>query len=182
MPQVSQQGGFLKPEKVVNQMGVIQPGMSISDFGSGSGYFTIPIAKLVGKDGKVYAFDVLGDALEALESKAELAGLFNIETRRVNLEKSEATGLNDQSQDCVLLSNILFQSQKKGAILEEAVRILRSDKYLIVVAWEPDTAVGPSEGWRISREESRKLLKDKGLKEHKEFEGGRYHYGLVYRK
>jgi ubiquinone/menaquinone biosynthesis C-methylase UbiE len=182
MPQASKQGGFLKPEKIVNQMGVIKPGMTISDFGSGSGYFTIPMAKLVGKDGKVYAFDVLEDALEALESKAELAGLFNIETRRVNLEKPKATGLNDNSQDCVVLSNILFQSQKKEDILKEAARILKPDKYLIVVAWEPDTAVGPSEGWRISKKEAKNLLKEKGLNHYKDFEGGRYHFGLVYQK
>lgn len=163
-------------------MGVIKPGMTISDFGSGSGYFTIPMAKLVGKDGKVYAFDVLEDALEALESKAELAGLFNIEIRRVNLEKPKATGLNDRSQDCVVLSNILFQTQKKEQMLAEAARILKPEKYLIVVAWEPDTAVGPSEGWRIEREEAKKLLEKQDLNHYKEFEGGRYHFGLIYRK
>lgn len=182
MPQASKQGGFLKPEKIVNQMGVIEPGMTISDFGSGSGYFTIPMAKMVGKDGKVYAFDVLEDALEALGSKAELAGLFNIETRRVNLEEPKATGLNDESQDCVVLSNILFQSQKKEKMIAEAKRILKPEKYLIIVAWEPDTAVGPSEGWRINREKAKEILEKQDLNQYKEFEGGRYHYGLVYQK
>lgn len=178
----SKKGGFLKPEKIIRQVGVIKPGMIVADFGSGSGYFTIPIAKIVGKDGKVYAFDVLEDPLKALRSKAELEGVFNIETKRVNLEAPQATGLRRGSQDCVLLSNILFQTQEKESIIKEALRVLSPGGFLVLIAWEPDTAFGPTGGWRISEQDARQLLEEQGLEHYKDFPGGQYHYGLVYKK
>jgi len=37
-------GGFMNPDIIVESFG-LQPGMKVADFGSGSGYFTILIAK-----------------------------------------------------------------------------------------------------------------------------------------
>lgn len=175
-------GGFLKPKKIIHHMGVIKPGMRVADFGSGSGYFTIPMARMVGEDGRIYAFDVLPDALEALKSKAQMEGVFNIKTKRVNLEIPQATGLNDACQDVVLLSNILFQSQKKEEIVTEAARILKPNGFLVLIEWYPDTTFGPTEGWRISEEDAKKLLESQGLQFYKSFPADQYHYGLVYKK
>jgi len=42
------------PETILSEAGV-KPGEVVADIGCGTGYFTIPLAKHVGKRGKVYA-------------------------------------------------------------------------------------------------------------------------------
>jgi ubiquinone/menaquinone biosynthesis C-methylase UbiE len=58
----------------------LQPGMVVGEAGAGSGYFTLPMAKRVGKDGIVYANDIDRRALASLETHAKRAGLANVRT------------------------------------------------------------------------------------------------------
>src|SRR3990167_7199549 len=111
-------GGFLNPDSIVNEFGV-REGMNIADFGSGAGYFPILMAERAGKEGRVYALDIMESALDSVREKAKAAGLENIEMIRTNLEVVGSSGLADQSQDIVLLANILFQSDKKSDIVKE---------------------------------------------------------------
>jgi len=57
----------------------IRRGQSVLDFGCGSGTYTIPAAKIVGEQGRVYALDKDKEALDELMQKAESTGLRNIE-------------------------------------------------------------------------------------------------------
>src|SRR3989338_92037 len=128
-------GGFLNPELIINEFGIM-PGMSIGDFGSGAGYFTILMAERVGREGRVYALDIMESALDSVREKARAVGLENIEAIRTNLEVLGSSGLSDQSQDIVLLANILFQSEKKVEIIREAKRVLKDNGSLIIIDWK----------------------------------------------
>lgn len=57
-------------EKVLIGIG-IEKNQKVLDFGCGSGAYTIPAAKLVGKKGKVYALDKDAEALKTLKEKAK---------------------------------------------------------------------------------------------------------------
>jgi len=65
-------------EKVFKDIG-IKKGSIILDFGCGSGNYTIPAAKTVGKKGKIYALDKDRTDLSKLMQKAKLFGLENVE-------------------------------------------------------------------------------------------------------
>ena len=54
--------------KMLSEVGIGE-GQSILDFGCGSGTYTIPAAKLVGRNGRVYALDVSQGALEKLSEE-----------------------------------------------------------------------------------------------------------------
>ena len=175
-------GGFINPQKVIDQIGLKQ-GMKIADFGCGHGYFTLPVAKIVGNKGRVYAIDVLLEALEAVRSCAQLEGAVNIETVRGNLELPGGSGLPDSSMDMVLLHNVLFQSQKKPAIIREAKRALKLGGAFVLVDWRPDSVfLGPQNGWRMSFDEARVLAQEQGFVFNKIFDAGEFHYGLMFIK
>ena len=118
--------GFLNPDIIVGEFG-ISPGMNIADFGCGAGHIGILVAQRVGKDGHVLALDIMEDKLDSFKAQAKAVGLENIETKRANLEIVGNTGANDESQDMVILINILFQSNKKQDILKEAKREVLED-------------------------------------------------------
>ena len=175
-------GGFINPEKVIGQLG-LKPGLAVADFGCGHGYFALPVAKAVGKEGRIFAIDVLSEALEAVRSRAQLEGIANIETIRGNLEAPGGSSLPDVAVDLVLLHNVLFESQKKAAIIKEAKRVLKTGGLFILIDWRKDNpSLGPQAGWRISLDEAKALAQEEGFVFNKVFDVGQYHYGLMFIK
>ncbi|MCX6743134.1 MAG: hypothetical protein NT116_02750, partial [Candidatus Parcubacteria bacterium] len=70
---------FLKPQEVLAKVPLTE-GMKVADLGCGNlGYFVIPAAKLIGKEGIAYAVDILKPVLEGVRSRAKLEGITNLE-------------------------------------------------------------------------------------------------------
>ena len=176
----SSQTGFFSPEKILDQI-EIRDQMEAADFGCGHGFFSVPLAKRTPK-GRVYAIDVVGEALEAVESRAALEKIDNIKTIQANLENFGSSKLKDNSIDIVLLRNILFQSRKKEAIIAEAKRVLKKDGKMAIVEWKMDSARAPKEGWLIEKEEVKKMAESGGLNFKKELVLDAHHYGLIFVK
>ena len=57
----------------------LQPGMQICDLGCGNGYWTLPMARVVGPMGKVYAVDIQPEMLQQLKARLGRARLRNVE-------------------------------------------------------------------------------------------------------
>ena len=175
-------GGFLNPDMVINEFGLRQ-GMSVADFGSGAGYFTIIMAARVGREGRVYALDIMESALDSVREKARAVGLENVEAIRTDLEVVGSSGLSDQSQDMVLLANILFQSDKKAEIVREARRTLKDGGSLIIVDWKKGAGgFGPPDNLRTDETAMHSLAVGEGLVFERAFDAGQFHFGIVFRK
>ena len=58
----------------------IGPGDSVADIGAGTGYFSLPMARMVGDAGTVYAVDIQPEMLAIVENRAGSEGVTNIET------------------------------------------------------------------------------------------------------
>ena len=175
-------GGFMNPEKIVNAFG-IKEGMIIADFGSGAGYFTILLGQRVGSGGKVFALDIQELSLDNVRVKAKAAGLENIETIRSNLEVPGSSSLPDISQDMVLLANILFQSEKKAEIIREAIRVLKSGGFLVVIDWKRSAGgFGPPDNLRTDEIAMRSLILGEGLVFENDIDAGQFHYGMKFKK
>lgn len=170
---------FLNPEKVLDELD-LREGMVAAEFGCGSGGFTIPLAKRL-EGGRVYGLDLQEEALSALKGKLEMEGLPNVETRRCNIEAPEGSTLPANSLDLVLIPNVLFQVDDKEQVLKEAKRLLREGGKILIVDWLPKAPFGPQNN-RISPDDLKKIGKDLNLKIEKEFEAGKYHYGLIFIK
>lgn len=175
-------GGFLHPERIVGYF-EIRPGMIVADFGAGGGYFSIPLARLVGEHGKVYSIDVQKPALDLIRSKAEIEHLRNIETVWADLELAQGSRLASSSCDLVVVSNILFQVQNKAAVISESSRVLKSGGRLVILEWdEMPFSGGPPQDLRVSKSLAKRLAAEGGFQIGKEFEAGSHHYGLMFVK
>jgi len=113
----------------------ITKGQTVLDFGCGSGTYTIPVAQIVGKKGKVYALDKDKHALDNLMKKAQLARLENIGKM---ITSGELTiELPDKSVDVTLLFDVFHryyfpQMSDRKRLLDEIYRITKTGGFVSV--------------------------------------------------
>ncbi|MEF3691872.1 MAG: class I SAM-dependent methyltransferase [Candidatus Moraniibacteriota bacterium] len=169
---------FVSPEKIIKIAG-IKSGDKVADFGCGAGYFSLPAAKTVGEAGQILAFDVLPSAIEALESRASTDGIDNITVKRVNLEKENGTGLEEESVDWVIVKDVLFQNKRKQNILHEAKRILKKGGNILVMEWNENLKLGPDGDFRIDAKELVEIIFAEGFVFKKKVDAGDYHYVII---
>jgi len=173
---------FVDPQSIIDQL-EISLGMTVADFGCGAGFFSLPIAKKVGEEGRVYALDVIPAKLESVESQAKTLNLTNIIAQRVNLEVPEGSKLGAESVDWVIMKDILFQNKGKDKILEEAKRVLKKGGQALIIEWnKEDTNIGPEKELRIFKETLVDLARKNGWTVNKEIEVGDFHYSLILKK
>lgn len=120
-------------EKVLKEVG-IKSGQIVLDFGCGSGNYTIPIAKIVGETGRVYALDKDKWSLDKLMHRTKSAGLKNIE--RTKTSGGVKLPLEDESVDVILFYDVLhsyyFTQAERKKLLEEANRISKPNAIISV--------------------------------------------------
>jgi ubiquinone/menaquinone biosynthesis C-methylase UbiE len=171
--------GFLNPKEILNQLD-LKKEMTAADFGSGSGGWAIPLAKIL-KDGKVYAIDILEEPLSALKNKSGIEGIDNIEIIRADVESKEGLKLKDNILDLALMTNLLFEMKNKERVIKEAKRVMKKSGKMLIIDWLPESVLGPEKA-RVSPEEIKKIAKELNLQLEKEFRAGNYHFGLVFSK
>lgn len=116
------------PEKILGEY--VKTGMKVVDFGSAMGWFSLPMAKMVGETGKVYCFDIQPQMLAKLNSRAEKAGVgASIELRLIEKNKEVFSDINGTIEFALLcavahevpnqqeLFNNLFSLLKPGGNL-----------------------------------------------------------------
>jgi demethylmenaquinone methyltransferase/2-methoxy-6-polyprenyl-1,4-benzoquinol methylase len=118
-----------KPEKLLRGAGV-EHGQVVLEVGCGTGFFTLPAARMVGETGRLIAMDPMSDFTDRVKKKTRDAGLDNVEiVRRDALN----TQLDDASIDVVLLFGVVpFPTLPLGRLLPEMHRILKTDGTLAV--------------------------------------------------
>jgi len=105
----------------------------VLDFGCGDGPYTIPAAKVVGKEGKVYAIDKDVESINKLMKIAKTKDLQNIIPLHAKSEELKIN-LESESIDVVLLYDILhyMENLERKKIYEEIYRILKTSGFLSV--------------------------------------------------
>lgn len=158
--------------------------MNLADLGCGpNGYFVIPMAKMIGPGSKVYAVDIIKNALESLKNRANLIGLSNIITVWSNLEKVGAAIVPRGTIDICFIVNTLYQSNQHREILIESASLLKPNGKIVIIDWDRKTGGGgPLEYQRVSKEGLIKLASELSLKPIKDFMASKYHFGLILAK
>lgn len=162
----------------------IEEGQKVAELGCGNfGFFVWPMAKMVGRNGLVYAVDILKSTLEEIKRQALKENSPQIKTVWSNLEIFKATNIETSSLDCALLVNVLYQSDKKTEIIREAIRLLKRNGKLLIVEWEnTDSPLGPKSEKRVKLDSLKFAAPKLGLDIKEIFVAGPYHYGIVLTK
>ena len=107
----------------------IGPGMIVADYGCGPGSFTIPAARIVGENGRVYAIDIHPLAISSVRERADKNGLRNVEAILV---QGYDTGIVSASVDRVLLIDTIHRIEDTDALFREVHRVLKPDGLLFM--------------------------------------------------
>ena len=111
----------------------IEPGQTVLDVGCGTGFFTVPAAKLIGDQGCLVAMDVLSDYIERVSKKVQAAELKNV---RVVQRDAMDTGLDAESIDTVLLFSVIpSPTLPLDRFLPEMHRVLKPEGTLAVTTF-----------------------------------------------
>lgn len=108
----------------------IRPGMTVADIGAGEGYYTVRLAKRVGKRGRVLAEDILPEVIEALSRRITREDWDNIS---VKLGAAEDPKLPENSFDRILMIHMYHEIAEPYAFLWHLSPALKPDGELIVV-------------------------------------------------
>lgn len=183
MSQTYSDNQFLDQRLIIEKVG-IEKGMKVAELGCGStGFFIFPLAQIVGKEGAVYAVDILKSALESVKSKATINNLKQIKTVWSNLEIFNATAIETESLDVIFLVNTLHQSQKRVDVIREARRMLKRNGKLLIVEWnDSDLPAGPPPENKVKIDLLKNGMQKLGMRLEEEFSAGNYHYGLIFIK
>jgi arsenite methyltransferase len=121
--------------------GVIRPGDTVLDVGSGSGTDVLIAAALVGSAGRVIGLDITAAMRRKLETNARAMGATNVEVVEGNAEEIP---LPDGSVDVVTSNGVINLVPDKGRAALEIARVLRPGGRLqvadIVVRTPPSEA------------------------------------------
>lgn len=118
------------PAKVVGKY--IKEGDTVIDLGCGPGYFTIPMAKMIGKQGKIIAVDLQKEMLAKLKKKATAKNV----TDRITYHLCEKEHINlnlNQKADFILAYYMVHETPNPDIFFKEAKSLLKTGgKFLIV--------------------------------------------------
>jgi ubiquinone/menaquinone biosynthesis C-methylase UbiE len=118
---------FQDPYKMLSPY--IRPGDTVVDIGPGKGYFTLPLCKLAGREGRVIAADIQEKMLNALMRRASRAGLD--ENLTTTLSKPNDFCL-DVKADFVLAFWMMHEVPDINQFYENARRIMKPDASFLI--------------------------------------------------
>ena len=124
-----------RPTRVVKVNEVIEklrlkPGDIVADIGSGSGTFSIPMAKAIAPNGILYAVDIDQKMLDYVAEKAKKEGLTNV---RTVLGKYEDPLLPVKDVDVAFYHRALHMIEKRQAHLNNTAKYLKPDGRIVVI-------------------------------------------------
>lgn len=145
------------PPAFLQQFGV-RPGQTALDLGSGPGFWTLPLAGIVGPTGKVWALDVSQEMLETLAEQQPPAHVFPL------LGELPAIGLETDTVDFIFAA-FVYHEVEGDRLAAEMLRVSRPGGQVAILEWRPDGAhqSGPPQHHRIWPDEVKRALREAGF-------------------
>src|SRR4051812_36713439 len=116
--------------ETVMRLGEVHPGMYAADIGAGEGYYTVRLAPLVGKKGRVLAEDIVPATRDALARRVQRESLDNV---AVKLGRPEDPLLPDRSFDRIFMIHMYHEIERPSEFLWHLRDDLKPEGRVVVV-------------------------------------------------
>ncbi len=158
----------------------IRKGDVVADIGAGSGYFTIPLARKVGTEGRVYAEDIQKEMIDYISQKVEKLQLKNI---RIILGKVEDPLIPNNSLNHAFIANTYHELAMPFLLLKNLKKDLRSHGKLTIIDWDPTKYpfFGPPKEEKIPVDTVIKEAEQAGFRLLEKHDFMPYHYFLIFK-
>jgi len=100
----------------------LEPGQVVLDLGSGAGLDVLLSARRIAPSGRAYGLDMTDEMLALANANRDRAGVANATFLKGSIE---SIPLPDASVDVVISNCVINLAEDKGAVIEEAFRVLR---------------------------------------------------------
>ncbi len=116
------------PERILGPY--VSEGMKVLDLGCGPGFFSLEMAKLVGKSGKVFSADLQEGMLQKVREK--IVG--TVLEERIQLVKCGTDSINvPERVDFILAFFMVHEVPDKSSLFEQMNRVLQDPGQLLLV-------------------------------------------------
>ena len=122
------------PSRVVAALH-LDAGDRVADVGAGEGYFTFPLAEAVGTGGRVYAVEIEGHLVDAIERRAHRHDVANVDAVLGELDDPR---LPDRGVDLVFLCNTYHHIENRTAYFARLRTDLRPGGRVAIVDMRAD--------------------------------------------
>ncbi len=120
-----------QPERVLDAL-ELKPGMTVADVGAGTGYFTVRLARRVGKTGYVYATEISPEMLRLVDARVTREKLPNVQLK---LATATDAKLPARCCDLVLLVDVYHELTSPPAVMAGIRRALKETGRLVLVEY-----------------------------------------------
>jgi ubiquinone/menaquinone biosynthesis C-methylase UbiE len=124
----------LKVDEVIARL-KLKPGDIVADIGSGSGSFSIPMAKAIAPNGVLYAVDIDQKMLDFVADRAKKAGVTNL---RTVLGEFDDPKLPIKTADVAFFHRVLHMIEHRQAYVNATAKYLKPDGRIVVIDKNPE--------------------------------------------
>ncbi len=171
---------LLNPQQTLQQLG-LKSNHNFLDVGSGTGFFTIPAAKIITANQTAYAVDLSPDMNAFLAKRVAEEKLSNVE---ILLSKGEdALPVKHETIDFALVAFVLHEVDEHAAFLGNIKQVLRDGGILAIIEWQKkQTKMGPPLDHRIDAVFIQNALENCGFSNIKTTDLSDSHYAVTAEK
>lgn len=147
----------------------LRPGMVVCDLGCGNGFWTLPIARAVGPQGRVLAVDIQREMLQKLRARAARLNLENLEPI---LGRVDDARLPEGEVDLVLMVDVYHEFSHPESMLWGIRRALRPEGVVALFEYrqeDPSVPIKPLH--KMSKRQIMKEFEANGFKLVREYNG-----------
>ena len=158
----------LKIDYIIEKL-ALRPGQVVADLGAGPGVISLPMAKAVGPNGKVYAVDIDQAFIDHINMRAKEQRVPNLTPV---LGQFSDPGLPARDVDVALFHDVLHHIKDRATYLKNTAKYVKPSGKIAIVELDPKTGSHRNEPeLTVTKDQAKAWLADAGFQPVQEFDG-----------